>query len=129
MVAVVALAALLMPTARLAFACQEMFHGWSSVCCCAGEAAASCRAGRGCDAHLAGYQNGCCKVSLQSTDAVPSSLGKAATEPRSPEWVAAILHSSLLPLQTPRVSGVSWVSVPIAVSGRSIYLTTARLRI
>lgn len=128
--AALALLALLIPTARLAFACQVTPEGWSSVCCCAGQPAATCQAGDSCDAHLAGYHSGCCAVSLEFTDAVPAALNKAAMEAGSPQQpVAAIaVWPHFLP-QTPSAGGVVWSSVPIAVSGRSLYLTTARLRI
>lgn len=128
--AALALLALLMPTARLAFACQAMPQGWSSVCCCAGEPLATCQAGDSCDAQLAGYHSACCATSLQSTEAVPAAFSKAATEAGSPQHpVAAIAVWSHFVLQTPSAGGGVWSSVPIAVSGRSLYLTTARLRI
>ncbi len=128
--AALAVLALLIPAARLAFACQVMPEGWGSVCCCAGQPAATCQAGDSCNAHLPGYHSGCCAISLQLTDAVPAAFNKAAMEPGSPQHpVAAITVWSHSFLHTPSAGGVVWSSVPIAVSGRSLYLATARLRI
>ena len=129
--AALALLALVMPAARLAFACQAMPEGWSGVCCCVGEIGATCQAGDGCDAHLAGYQSGCCDVSLQTAEVVPAAVfSKAALAPDSPQSpLAAIAVEFHSVLGTSPTRGVPRPSVPIALSGRFLYLTTARLRI
>lgn len=119
--------ALLIPVGRLAFACHNMKTGLSSVCCCTENAPNACAAGGYCDAHVSGYQDGCCAVSLQRVP--PAAPGKATLDRASPEPLAATTAIYLWALPIPYASGPEGSLAVCTEPDRPLYLTTGRLRI
>lgn len=125
-----AIFALLLPVARLAFHCQAMSEELRSVCCCTQEPAATCETGASCDTYVAGYQRSCCEVSLTPIRAVSALAYGAASDSASPKPPASgIPVSNFLALHASHAGAIERLSTPVDRSGRTIYLTTGRLRI